>query len=53
MGASASTTLYQLPGGPIRVDALDVAHGGIDAGLYGYHALFTSDKRGIVSVANA
>jgi HK97 family phage prohead protease len=53
VGASASTTLYELPGGPIRVDALDVAHGGIDAGLYGYYALFTSDKRGIVSVAAA
>jgi len=50
VGASASTTLYELPGGPIRVDALDVAHGGIDAGLYGYHALFTADKRGLVSV---
>lgn len=53
VGASASTTLYELPGGPIRVDALDVANGGIDAGLYGYYALFTSDKRGIVSVAAA
>jgi len=53
VGASASTTLYELPGGPIRVDALDVANGGIDAGLFGYYALFTSDKRGIVSVAAA
>jgi hypothetical protein len=51
VGASASTTLYELPGGPIRVEALDVAHGGIDAGLYGYYSLFTSDKRGVVSVA--
>ena len=50
VGASASTTLYQLPGGPIRVEALDVAHGGIDAGLFGYYSLFTSDKRGVVSV---
>jgi hypothetical protein len=53
VGASASTTLYQLPGGPIRVEALDVAHGGIDAGLFGYYSLFTSDKRGLVSVAVA
>jgi HK97 family phage prohead protease len=50
VGASASTTLYQLPGGPIRVEALDVANGGVDAGLFGYYSLFTSDKRGIVSV---
>lgn len=53
VGAAASTTLYELPGGPIRVEALDVAHAGVDAGLYGYHALFTTDKRGIVSVGNA
>lgn len=53
VGASASTTLYELPGSPIRVEALDVAHGGVDAGLFGYYALFTSDKRGIVSVGNA
>jgi HK97 family phage prohead protease len=50
VGATAATTLYELPGGPIRVEALDVAHGGIDAGLFGYYALFTNDKRGIVSV---
>jgi hypothetical protein len=50
VGATAATTLYELPGGPIRVEALDVAHGGIDAGLFGYYSLFTNDKRGIVSV---
>jgi HK97 family phage prohead protease len=50
VGAAAATTLYELPGGPIRVEALDVAHGGIDAGLFGYYSLFTNDKRGIVSV---
>lgn len=50
VGASASTTLYELPGGPIRVDALAVANGGVDAALFGYHALFTNDKRGVVSV---
>ena len=50
VGASASTTLFQLPGGPIRVEALDVANGGVDAGLFGYYSLFTSDKRGVVSV---
>jgi len=53
VGASASTTLYELAGSPIRVEALDVAHGGVDAGLFGYYALETSDKRGIVSVGNA
>lgn len=50
VGASASTTLYELPGGPIRVEALDIANGGVDAGLFGYYALWTADKRGVVSV---
>jgi HK97 family phage prohead protease len=50
VGATAATTLYELPGGPVRVEALDIANGGVDAGLFGYHALFTNDKRGIVSV---
>ena len=50
VGASASTTLYELPGGPIRVEGLDIANGGVDAGLFGYYALWTADKRGVVSV---
>jgi HK97 family phage prohead protease len=50
VGSSAATTLYELPGGPIRVEGLDIANGGVDAGLFGYYALFTGDKRGIVSV---
>ncbi|ROP64696.1 hypothetical protein [Curtobacterium sp. ZW137] len=36
VGAREAATVYELPGAPIRVDALDVANGGIDSGLYGY-----------------
>lgn len=36
VGAREAVTVFELPGAPVRVDALDVAHGGIDAGLYGY-----------------
>jgi len=36
VGAREAVTVYELPGAPVRVDALDVAHGGIDSGLYGY-----------------
>lgn len=50
IGSTDATELYQLPGGPIRVEALDVAHGGVDAGLFGYYALFTQDKRGVVKI---
>lgn len=53
VGARAATTLYELPGGPIRVEAADVAHGGVDMGLFGYYSLFTSDARGVVTVTNA
>jgi len=50
VGVNEATEFYELPGGPIRVDALDVAHGGVDAGLFGYDALLTTDARGIVEV---
>lgn len=36
VGAREALTVYELPGVPIRVDALDVARGGIDEGVYGY-----------------
>lgn len=53
VGVRAATEFYELPGGPIRVDALDVANGGVDAGLFGYHALLTTDARGVVDVSTA
>ncbi|KLN34575.1 hypothetical protein FB00_11245 [Cellulosimicrobium funkei] len=49
VGARESLTLFELPGSPIRVNALDVAHAGIDEALYGYYALLYTG-RGIVSV---
>lgn len=51
VGCTPATEYYTLPGSPIRVDALDVAHGGVDAGLFGYYGLFTTDKRGVVRVS--
>ena len=36
VGAQKALTVRELPGAPIRVDALDVARGGIDHGLFGY-----------------
>lgn len=49
VGARESVTLFELPGSPVRVSALDVAHAGIDEALYGYYALLYTG-RGIVSV---
>ena len=36
VGAREAATVYELPGAPVRVEALDVARGGIDTGLFGY-----------------
>lgn len=40
----------ELPGSPIRVDALDVAHGGSDNALFGYWAALIEDSRGVTMV---
>lgn len=50
VGAKAASTLYQLPGTPIRVSALDIARGGVDEALSGYYALIHSG-RGLVTVS--
>lgn len=50
VGNRAAVTLFELPGSPVRVDALDVARGGIELGLYGYYGLLHSGK-GLVRVA--
>lgn len=50
VGTKASHTLFELPGSPIRVDALDIARGGVDSALFGYYAIVSHGK-GLVSVA--
>ncbi|PYY57770.1 hypothetical protein DEJ17_09730 [Curtobacterium sp. MCSS17_011] len=55
VGAREAVTVFELPGAPVRVDALDVAHGGIDAGLYGYAGAMVnkSDALQLVSAYTA
>lgn len=36
VGARQAATVLELPGSPIRVNALDIARGGIDEALFGY-----------------
>ncbi|MEN0101844.1 MAG: hypothetical protein AAGC90_02865 [Curtobacterium sp.] len=36
VGAGQAITVRELPGSPLRVDALDIARGGVDHGLFGY-----------------
>lgn len=50
VGAKEAITLYELPGAPIRVSALDVSHGGQDEAVFGYYCLVVNDERGIVKV---
>lgn len=52
VGARESATSYELPGSPIRVEALDMVKGGVDVGLFGYHAVVSHGK-GLALVAPA
>lgn len=38
VGAREAVTVHELPGAPIRVNALDIAKGGVDEALFGYVA---------------
>lgn len=51
VGAAGAATVYELPGVPIRVEALDVAKGGIDVGLFGYMTVGTNDSTGMALVS--
>lgn len=50
VAAKEAVTLYELPGTPIRVSALDVAHNGTDEAIFGYFALVVNNAKGIVNV---
>lgn len=53
VGQSSALAFYELPGSPIRVNAVDIARGGYDYAMFGYAATFLRDSRGIVSVTIA
>lgn len=50
VGSRSAADVYELPGSPIRVEALDIARGGIDTGLFGYGGLHVKNALGIVEV---
>ena len=50
VGAKEAATVFELPGSPVRVEGLDVAHGGIDPALYGYIATLINDPKALASV---
>lgn len=52
VGASQAVVAHELPGAPIRVEAQDIAHGGITTGVFGYYA-FQSEAQGVKAVTIA
>jgi hypothetical protein len=50
VGARSAATVYELAGSPIRAEALNIANGGIDTGLFGYGGLLVTNAAGIVEV---
>ena len=53
VGASQSATSYELPGSPLRVEAENIAKGGIDVGLFGYHAVAFNNLNGLARVVTS
>jgi hypothetical protein len=53
VGAKEAATVYELPGAPIRIEGLDVAHGGIDPAVFGYIATIINDSKALASVTTA
>lgn len=50
VGTESAASFYELPGSPIRVEAIDLANAGVDAGVFGYHAEVLHDAGGLVDV---
>ena len=53
VGSKSAATVYELPGSPIRVDALDLARGGVDKAAFGYCATLINDAKGLQLVTAA
>jgi hypothetical protein len=49
--AKSAADVYELPGVPIRQEALNIAQGGIDTGVFGYAGFLVKNLKGIVDVA--
>ena len=53
VGCKAAVTVLELPGVPIRIDALDLARGGIDKAAFGYLGVNVNDALGLQLVTAA
>ena len=50
VGIKGAVQFFELPGVPIRVDAINIANGGLDQGLFGYYAEMLHDADGLALV---
>ena len=50
VGAREAATSYELPGSPLRVEAENISKGGVDVGLFGYHAVAFNNLKGLAKV---
>lgn len=53
VGTGTAATIYELPGTPVRIDTVNIANGGAQRGVYGYHAELINDSKGLALVAAA
>ena len=54
VGAKTAATQFELPGAsPVRVDAVNIATGSADRGVFGYHAELINDAASLALVAAA
>ena len=53
VGIKGAVQFLELPGVPIRVDALNIANGGFDQGLFGYYATLLHDEGGLALVTES
>lgn len=51
VGSKSTATLHTLPGGPTRVEAINVQKGTIDNGVYGYWGIINHNKSALVQVS--
>ena len=53
VGVKEAVTVLELPGSPIRIDALDLARGGVDKAAFGYLGVNVNDSLGLQLVTAA
>jgi hypothetical protein len=53
VGSGKAVEFDELPGGPLRIDALDLAKGGIDRAIHGYLQVFVVREEAVVHIGKA